>query len=162
MDHLRTAVAHIGTEVGEILAQSRVLETVPVGPADHLFLNAALICRSLLPPEATMLALLSIEAKMGRIRKERWGNRIIDLDMLLCLDDEETAAVCSSEILTLPHPLMLERDFVLKPAVEVAPHWLHPGSQCSLAAALTAFSARASATLFGNSYASSAPSPDVS
>ena len=134
--HLDEAVALIERGLGPILARSPVWETPPVGPADQLFLNAALICETEKIPEDMMLGLLGIEAIMGRVRRERWGNRIIDLDMLLGIDKIGTALRSKTKILTLPHPTMLERDFVLLPATAIAGEWIHPGTGKSLTQAL--------------------------
>jgi 2-amino-4-hydroxy-6-hydroxymethyldihydropteridine diphosphokinase len=84
-----------------------------------------------------MAELLAIEADMGRIRGERWGSRIIDLDMLLAQDGDGASVVLRTDILTLPHPLMLERDFVLIPSAAIAGDWMHPISGVSLSRALT-------------------------
>lgn len=134
--YLQTAVAAVDARVGRILATSPSWETTPVGPCEGLFLNAALLCESFLEPELAMAELLSIEADMGRIRGERWGSRIIDLDLLLAQDEGGHPVILQSEALTVPHPLMLKRDFVLIPAAAIAGDWLHPVSDTSLSQAL--------------------------
>lgn len=134
--YLGRAVALIAEKVGEVIAQSPIWETKPVGPGDGLFLNGALVCKSPLEPESAIAELLAIETTLGRIREERWGNRIIDLDLLLALDHQGQAIVLQTEMLTLPHPLMLERDFVLIPAANIAGEWIHPVAGISIKASL--------------------------
>ena len=134
--HLDQAVALIERDLGPIVAQSPVWETPPVGPADRLFLNAALICETDKIPEDMMLGLLGIESVMGRVRRERWGNRIIDLDLLLGIDKIGTSMRSETKVLTLPHPTMLERDFVLLPATAIAGEWIHPETGQSLTRAM--------------------------
>ena len=131
---------HMGDRQGHldqaVAAQSPVWETPPVGPADRLFLNAALICETDKIPEDMMLGLLGIESVMGRVRRERWGNRIIDLDLLLGIDKIGTSMRSETKVLTLPHPTMLERDFVLLPATAIAGEWIHPETGQSLTRAM--------------------------
>jgi 2-amino-4-hydroxy-6-hydroxymethyldihydropteridine diphosphokinase len=134
--HLDTAIHLIRERVGITLALSPIIETAPVGPADQLFLNGAVLCASHLAPESTMETLLGIEAHMGRIRREKWGNRLIDLDLLMGIDSKGEPLTCSSPRLQLPHPLMLTRTFVLEPAVAIAGDWLHPMTGKSLQEAL--------------------------
>ena len=138
---LADAAHRIETTLGPVLAHAQVYETEPVGAADQLFLNSALVCASLLAPEAALAQLLAIEAVMGRVRREKWGNRPIDLDLLLWRRAADAVQVASrtyvSPSLTLPHPRLLERDFVLIPAVDVAADWVHPATGRTLAAELT-------------------------
>lgn len=124
--HLSRARIEIEHRLGPILAMSKVYETEPMGVADALFLNAALVVQTSLDPEAALTALLAAETSMGRVRQERWGNRVIDLDLLLWRPHSGTSTPFSSPTLTIPHPHMLTRDFVMRPAREVAPDWLHP------------------------------------
>src|SRR5262245_36721385 len=102
---------------------SSFVETAPVGgPAGQgKFFNAAAIVETKLTPGELMAVLLGIEKKLGRERAERWGPRNIDLDVLLCGD-----AVAESPEITLPHPRMHERRFVLAPSAEIAADWVHP------------------------------------
>ncbi|MEK0189771.1 2-amino-4-hydroxy-6-hydroxymethyldihydropteridine diphosphokinase, partial [Microcoleus anatoxicus] len=74
-----------------------------------------------LEPEQLLLTLLEIEIKFNRIRQEKWGPRTLDLDLLL-YDN----LVLQTPTLTLPHPRMTERAFVLVPLAEIAPDWVHP------------------------------------
>ena len=106
----------------EVAAVSAFRETEPVGgpPGQGLFLNAAAHLRTSLAPVALLEALQAIEAALGRVRRERWGPRAIDLDLLL-YDD----LVVETERLTVPHPLMHQRRFVLEPLAEIAPDIRH-------------------------------------
>jgi len=106
-----------------LAARSRWRETAPVGgpPGQGPFLNGAVRLETSLEPEALMAALAAIEADLGRRRAERWGPRPLDLDLLLYGD-----RVLEGPSLTLPHPRMAWRRFVLEPAAEVAPDMVHP------------------------------------
>ena len=98
-------------------------ETRPIGgPADQgPYLNGAARVETSLDPEALLAALAEIETTLGRQRGERWGARTIDLDLLLY-----DQMVCRTPVLTIPHPRMAWRRFVLRPAVEVAASMVHP------------------------------------
>ena len=92
------------------------------GPAGApAFLNAVAEMQTSLDPGALLGRLLETERQLGRIRKKKWEPRIIDLDLLLYGD-----RVIRSPDLIIPHPLMHERQFVLKPLVEIAPEAIHP------------------------------------
>lgn len=107
----------------EVLAASRFHETEPVGPAlQGRFLNAAALLRASLPPRDLLAAMLDIERAAGRERNEKWGPRTLDLDLLVY-----GALRLSEPGLTVPHPRMAERAFVLEPLAEVAPTLDVPG-----------------------------------
>lgn len=91
----------------------------PSGQPD--FLNGAAKIEPHESSYKTMKSLLDIEEKMGRVRKERWGPRIIDLDIL-----DYNGTILNEPELKLPHPRMAERAFVLAPLAEIAPEWRHP------------------------------------
>ena len=76
---LTAATVRIQQSIGTVLACAPCFETQPIGAADQLFLNSAMIVATDPTPEATLTQLLAIESQMGRVRRERWGNRIIDL-----------------------------------------------------------------------------------
>ncbi|HUN82052.1 MAG TPA: 2-amino-4-hydroxy-6-hydroxymethyldihydropteridine diphosphokinase [Phycisphaerae bacterium] len=106
----------------KIAKVSSLYETVPVGgPPQDKFLNAVAQVKTSLDAPRLMSLCLRIEDSLGRKRSERWGPRPIDLDILL-FDDE----IHSSEELTIPHPMMHERRFVLEPLAEIAPDVVHP------------------------------------
>ncbi len=110
-------------------------ETVPVGGPEGqgLYVNAVWEFETVLPPEEVLTVLLEVEKKLGRERGEANAPRTLDLD-LLAYDDE----VLESESLTLPHPRMQERPFVLKPLSDIAPGWKHPVLQQSASKLLEA------------------------
>jgi 2-amino-4-hydroxy-6-hydroxymethyldihydropteridine diphosphokinase len=110
---------------------SRVYETAPVGvTAQPSFLNMALAADWAGEPEALLAACLDIERAMGRVRGQRWGPRLIDLDLLLYDGPPLTLPH-----LQLPHPRLLERQFVLVPLSDIAPQLLLPGGRPVAAAA---------------------------
>jgi len=113
----------------ELRAVSRYRETAAVGgpAAQDPFLNAACLLDTALPPRAVLEMLAAIENTLARDRRERWGPRTIDLDLLL-YDD----VVMDSPELTLPHPRMATRRFVLEPAAEIAATLSHPRSGCTV------------------------------
>jgi 2-amino-4-hydroxy-6-hydroxymethyldihydropteridine diphosphokinase len=98
-------------------------ETAPVGgpPEQGAFLNAAAIVETTLEPLAFLRALQAVEKQLGRVRQERWGPRTLDLDLLIF-----DRRVLHTPELTLPHPLMQQRSFVLNPLAEIAPDLIHP------------------------------------
>ncbi len=101
---------------------SSLYETAPWGKTDQPdFLNGACFLRTTLEPEPLLQKLLEIENTLGRLRREKWGPRIIDLDLLFY-----DRLVYHSETLTLPHPLLHRRNFVLAPLRELIPHYIHP------------------------------------
>ena len=111
--------------LGRIVARSGLYATEPVGYADQpAFLNAAVALETDLDPEPLLDRLLAIELHFGRDRSHgiRNGPRTLDLDLIL-YDDQ----ILNSERLTLPHPRMHERSFVLLPLAEIAPEQIHPG-----------------------------------
>jgi len=99
-----------------VLKESKVMESLPVGgPAgQRRYLNAALKIDTQLPALALLRQLKEIESQMGRKKTMRFGPRIIDLDILLYADK-----VIKSKKLTIPHPRMFQRDFVVKPLKEI-------------------------------------------
>lgn len=115
---LDRAVAGLAATSGiAVVARSSDYRTPPWGKTDQpWFLNGALAIDTDLDPHALLDACLSIERDLGRIREERWGPRVIDIDVL----SYEGAAV-SDERLVLPHRHVRERAFVLVPLAEIAP-----------------------------------------
>jgi 2-amino-4-hydroxy-6-hydroxymethyldihydropteridine diphosphokinase len=96
--------------------------TSPVGMKDQdWFVNGVACLNAGITARDLLARLLSIEAAMGRIRKEKWGPRVIDLDLLLCGSD-----ILDEQDLKIPHPYMHLRRFVLGPLAEVAPDVIHP------------------------------------
>lgn len=121
---IASAWARLGQVAGvRALRASTLHETDPVGgpSGQGRYLNAAARVETDLEPHDLLANLLRIEQELGRERRERWGPRTIDLDLLL-YDDR----VIDSPELTVPHPRMHERRFVLAPLAEVGSDTLHP------------------------------------
>lgn len=124
--HLDAALAELGrlpnTDVSRV---SRFHDTPPLGPPDQgRFLNAVAELRTALPPRELLDRMLDIESRLGRPPRDQrthWGPRTIDLDLLLHGD-----TILDQAGLTLPHPGMAQRRFVLEPLAELAPQLLHP------------------------------------
>ena len=120
-DHLSKAISLIEATGAVVLKKSSIYETAAWGPIpQQAFLNQVLVISTSLGPESLMQQLLSIEKKIGRVRAQKMGPRIIDLDILFY--DELTY---HSNILTIPHPLLQERRFVLTPLCEINPEFIH-------------------------------------
>lgn len=120
--HLQGAVERIETAAGALVALSALYVTEPWGNTRQPeFLNQALCIQTALQPEALMRVLLDIETSMGRRRTEKWGERIIDLDIIF-YDDR----VIDTEGLHIPHRQAHLRNFVLAPLCEIAPDLVHP------------------------------------
>lgn len=106
----------------KVLAVSALLETEPYGVTDQpSFINAAVKIETELSAHDLLRLLLTIELKMGRVRKRHWGERNIDLDLIL-YDD----LIIKDNELILPHPDMQNRLFVLAPLAEIASDVIHP------------------------------------
>ncbi|MEX0936650.1 MAG: 2-amino-4-hydroxy-6-hydroxymethyldihydropteridine diphosphokinase [Pirellulales bacterium] len=121
---LERAVAELGAAADvQVVAVSRWHETAPVGgPAGQPpFLNGAVRIETGLSPNAVVELLLAIERKLGRRRDQRWGARQVDLDLLLY--DQQ---IVETEAVSVPHPRMAFRRFVLEPAAEIAGDMPHP------------------------------------
>jgi len=119
-----TAAALLAERVGDVLALSGFYETEPWGfQSENTFLNAALQLDTSLSPLELLKATQEIEIEMGRTQKSNgaYHDRIIDIDILLYED-----LVLQTQELTLPHPLMHERLFVMEPLAEIAPNVIHP------------------------------------
>lgn len=105
-----------------LTASSSFYKTEPVGMKDqNWFANAAVIIDTYLEPSKLLNFLLSIEEKMGRVRLEKWGDRIIDLDILF-YDN----IIYDQNKLKIPHPEIMNRRFVLTPLAEIAGDFIHP------------------------------------
>ena len=104
-----------------VTARSHWYQTKAVGPPQPDYLNGCALLQVTLSPHDLLAALLQTEAEFGRVRLERNGPRTLDLDLLL-FDD----VVLNAPNLTIPHPRMAERAFVLVPLVEIAPDWIEP------------------------------------
>ena len=120
---LRAAVESLEPFV-QVTAISKIYETPAAYVTDQpAFLNAAVIGTTRLDPLALLWNLKDNEVEIGRLPTFHYGPRLIDIDLLFHGD-----AVMHTTELTLPHPHMSERDFVLKPLADIAPLWRHPQS----------------------------------
>lgn len=119
--YLRDALARLES-IGRIVSVSSFYETEPVEVTDQpWFLNCAAGLETTLTPEQLMARLLQIEQEMGRRRIQKKGPRTIDIDILLF-----GGLILDSPEITIPHPAMHERRFVLAPLAEIAPGARHP------------------------------------
>jgi 2-amino-4-hydroxy-6-hydroxymethyldihydropteridine diphosphokinase len=106
-----------------VIKQSSLYQSAPVGRFDQPdFINAVALIETKLAPQDLLIELLSIERRHGRVRESLNAPRTLDLDILLYEDLK-----CHTEILTLPHPRMSQRAFVLQPLLEIAPDCYIPG-----------------------------------
>lgn len=123
--NLRRALLLLTQQGVEVVRVSSFISTEPYGVTDQpQFLNAVACVRTSLTPLALLDVLLATELAMGRVRLRHWGERNIDLDLLLYED-----VVLDLPRLHLPHPDMQNRDFVLLPLAEIAPELKHPTLQ---------------------------------
>lgn len=119
--HLDAALRGLSA-VSTVVAVSSIYESAPVGgPQQDPYLNAVVVVETAAPPATLLRELFAIERARGRLRVVRWGPRTLDLDLLLC--DRQTIA---TRELTLPHPRLRERRFVLDPLLEVWPDAVAP------------------------------------
>lgn len=133
MANLQSACERIEAATGDIISASGVYETAAWGNTEQpSFLNQVLVLQTTMAPEQLMSALLDIEASMGRVRMEKMGPRIIDIDILL-VDD----MVLDTTLVQLPHPALHLRRFALTPLSEVAPGKRHPLLQKTVSELLT-------------------------
>lgn len=96
-------------------------QTKAIGPPQPDYLNGCAVLQTTLPPLALLEVLLQLEKHFGRERRERWGPRTLDLDLLLFEN-----LILETPPLQIPHPRMRERAFVLVPLSEIAPDWIEP------------------------------------
>lgn len=120
--YLESARQQILTRIGAIVQQSRIFVTEPWGmQADTPFLNQALCVSTEMGPFAVLNTILGIESGLGRTRSGKRTSRTIDIDIAF-FDDQ----IVESEVLTIPHPRIAERNFTLVPLAEIAADLLHP------------------------------------
>ena len=106
----------------KFLGASSLYRTQPMGPVEQPpFINAVFALECELGPRELLALLLEIEQNMGRVRIERWGPRVIDLDLLFYGEE-----IIKEPGLEVPHPRLHERRFVLAPLAEIAPGFVHP------------------------------------
>jgi 2-amino-4-hydroxy-6-hydroxymethyldihydropteridine diphosphokinase len=129
--NLRTAIYKLQERIGKQVSLSSFYETAPWGfESDHSFLNAAIGLETSLSPIEILHITQEIEKELGRTKKSvngSYSDRLIDIDILLY----DTLVLQTPE-LTIPHPLMTERDFVMNPLIEIAGSVIHPTRQKTL------------------------------
>ncbi len=119
---LSAAIGVIGSAAHTaIVARSHFYKTAAVGPPQPDYINACITISTSLSPRDLLHRLLAIENQFGRVRKEKWGPRSLDLDLLLYGD-----RIIEAPQLSVPHPWLHERPFVLVPLMDVAAQWPHP------------------------------------
>ena len=123
--NLHAAVHLISGKIGKVISLSSFYATAPWGfESENSFLNAAICVETSLSSLEVLYRTQEIERTLGRTHKSTGGiyhDRIIDIDLLLYNKE-----IIQTPELTLPHPLMLQRDFVMNPLVEIAPDVVHP------------------------------------
>jgi len=122
-DSLEAALRLIAEYSPRIVARSRWYRSAPMPPSGQpWFVNGVVAVETALEPAALLEVLHGVEARFGRVRRERNEARVLDLD-LLAYNDRVSVA---DETPVLPHPRLHERAFVLRPIAEIAPDWRHP------------------------------------
>ncbi|MNQ86590.1 Bifunctional folate synthesis protein [compost metagenome] len=121
--NLQLAVALLNEKVGEVVSVSGLYETAAWGKTDQpAFLNQAVALRTSLTALEVLTQALAIEQDLGRVRKDKWGERLIDIDLILFGDE----IIDIPDKLQVPHPHMQNRRFVMEPLAEIAPEVVHP------------------------------------
>lgn len=124
-ESIEKSILWVDSLIGKVVKKSKIYESEPWGIQNQsYFLNQVVLVHSELNPMEILQYLKKIESLLGREVGERWGPRIIDLDLLF-LDRE----IFHSSELLLPHPRLQERNFVLLPLQEIIPEWVHPTYQ---------------------------------
>jgi 2-amino-4-hydroxy-6-hydroxymethyldihydropteridine diphosphokinase len=122
---LSVATKHIAKDIGKVLRSSHLYQTAAWGKTDQPdFLNQVIVIETTLSAQQTIVAILNIEKKMGRVRTEKNAPRIIDIDILFFNKD-----IINEKDLTIPHPQLANRRFVLVPLNELSPQLIHPVSK---------------------------------
>jgi len=120
--NLQLANAWIKKQIGSIIRASHYYQTAAWGVTDQPeFINQALMVETEKSPQQVLVCIQDIEATMGRIRQQKWGERLIDIDLIFYGNE-----VIDEENLQVPHPFLQERNFVLVPLQEIAADWVHP------------------------------------
>jgi len=120
--HLRQAVTAINNSCGRVVHQSAIYETAAWGKTDQQdFLNQALLITTDLTALQLLEHVLQAESRLGRVREERYGPRIIDIDILFFNND-----IIREKALSIPHPEVQNRRFALTPLADIAPDLVHP------------------------------------
>ncbi len=119
---LQKAINEINENIGPVIKQSSIYETQSWGLENEPnYLNQVISAKTNLAANAVLINVLAIEKKLGRERYEKWGSRLIDIDILFFNDE-----VIEQAELLVPHPHLHKRRFTLEPLAEIAPNLLHP------------------------------------
>jgi 2-amino-4-hydroxy-6-hydroxymethyldihydropteridine diphosphokinase len=118
---LAAAVAALAAGGLAPLGVARVRETLPLGPGSRRYANGAVLGLWKGSPEALLALCKQTERAFGRRRGRRWGDRVLDCDILLMAD-----RTVGTPALIVPHPALADRDFMLDPLVDLWPDWRHP------------------------------------
>lgn len=122
LEMIKNAISMIENKIGKVTDKSALYETEAWGLKDQPdFINQAIKVSTTLSASDTLNLCKSIEADLGGIKKEKWGQRSIDIDLLFWND-----SVMKNDNLTLPHPHIENRNFVLIPLMEIAGDYIHP------------------------------------
>jgi 2-amino-4-hydroxy-6-hydroxymethyldihydropteridine diphosphokinase len=126
--NLKNALGEIERSVGAVLMTSSIYQTAPWGKLDQPdFYNQVVEVKTSLGGVDLLEIILRIESMLGRERKEKWGERLIDIDILLIGDH-----IIQTDRLVIPHPQLANRKFTLTPLAEIAPNVVHPVFQKSI------------------------------
>jgi len=121
--NLAQAIALLNAQVGEVISVSGLYETAAWGKTDQpAFLNQAVVLQTNLTALEVLTQALAIEQELGRVRKDKWGERLIDIDLILFGNE----IIDIPDKLQVPHPHMQNRRFVMEPLAEIAPEVIHP------------------------------------
>lgn len=119
---LKQAISHIEGAIAPVTKVSSVYETQSWGKTDEPdYLNQVVMLQTEIPAQSVLEKILHIEHEMGRERRERWGARVIDIDILFYGNE-----VLEQPGLHVPHPRLHQRRFTLEPLAEIAPNVIHP------------------------------------
>ena len=118
---IERAIAVLADSGVGIVRTSKTITTPPLGPGTRHYANAAILVRTDRDPPELLESCQAIEKQFGRRAGQRWGDRTLDVDLLLW-----SGGCWADGALTLPHSSLADRHFVLAPLVEIAPEWRHP------------------------------------
>ncbi|MGQ7855131.1 2-amino-4-hydroxy-6-hydroxymethyldihydropteridine diphosphokinase [Pedobacter sp. WC2501] len=121
--NLKKAIELLNDKIGKVITSSSLYETAAWGKTDQpAFLNQAIALQTNLSALEVLDLALGIEQELGRVRKDKWGERLIDIDLILFGDQ----IINIPDKLQVPHPHMQDRKFVMEPLAEIAPEVIHP------------------------------------
>jgi 2-amino-4-hydroxy-6-hydroxymethyldihydropteridine diphosphokinase len=130
--NITIAKQHISRLIGPIITESAIYKTSAWGNTNQPeFYNQVIEIQTTLSPHVALSAFLDIEQKMGRVRSEKWGERIMDIDILFWQDQ-----VIKNDTLQVPHPGIPVRKFTLVPLAEITPGFIHPQHKKTIATLL--------------------------